>query len=96
MLVIRLKEQVSSVGQAEIVCRFRRDRVSISLRSLKSRSCVNFAKIVCRFRQVFVGVRLRFRKSSVFTDVENYREREIKKIEEDSAEIRSQRERERQ
>ena len=30
VLAIRLKEQVSSIGQVEIVCRFRRDRVSIS------------------------------------------------------------------
>ena len=30
VVVIHLKEHVSSVGQVEIVCRFRRDRVSIS------------------------------------------------------------------
>ena len=34
---IRLKEQVLSVGQVEIVCRFHRDRVSISFRALKPR-----------------------------------------------------------
>ena len=84
-----LKEQVSSVGQAEIVCRFRRDRVSISLRSLKSRSCVNFAKIVCRFRQVFVGVRLRFRKSSPRWRIIG-REK-IEEIEAVSTEVRNQR-----
>jgi len=38
--------------QAEIVCRFRRDRVSISTGARKPRSCVDFAEIVCRFRQV--------------------------------------------
>ena len=38
--------------QVEIVCRFRRDRVSISSGALKPRSCVDFAKIVSRFRQV--------------------------------------------
>jgi len=74
VLAIRLKEQVSSVGQVEIVCRFRRDRLSISLRS-----CVDFvrnaqAEIMCRFHRdrvsispgdilEFVGVRLRFEKS---------------------------------
>ena len=30
----------------------RRDRVSISSRALKPRSCVDFAEIVCQFRQV--------------------------------------------
>ena len=38
--------------QAEIVCRFRRDRVSILTGARKPRSCVDFAEIVCRFRQV--------------------------------------------
>ena len=39
-------------AQAEIVCRFRRDRVSISSGARKPRSCVDFAEIVRRFRQV--------------------------------------------
>ena len=47
-------------AQAEFVCRFRRDRVSISSRALKSRSCVDFASD----RLEFVGDRLRFEKSS--------------------------------
>ena len=38
--------------QAEIVCRFRRDRVSFSSGARKPRSCVDFAEIVYRFRQV--------------------------------------------
>ena len=59
-----MKELVSSVGQVEIVCRFRRDLVSISFGALKPRSCVDFAEIVCQFRQVFVRVRLRFEKAS--------------------------------
>ena len=37
----------SSVGHVEIVCRFRRERVSISSGALKPRSCVDFAEIVC-------------------------------------------------
>jgi len=60
---IRL-ESIGLFGQDEIMCRFRRDRVSISSRTLKPRSCVDFAEIVRRFRQVFIGVRLRFEKSS--------------------------------
>ena len=44
--------QLSYRFQAEIVCRFRRDRVSISSGARKPRSCVYFAEIVCRFRQV--------------------------------------------
>ena len=53
MLAIRLKEYVSSVGQVEIVCRFRserssRDRVSISPGD----------------RLEFFGDQLRFEKSS--------------------------------
>ena len=52
VLVIRLKEHVSTVGQAEIVCRFHperssRDRVSILPDDIL----------------VFAGVRLRFEKS---------------------------------
>ena len=38
--------------QAEIVCRFCRDRVSISSGTRKPRLCVDFAEIVCRFRKV--------------------------------------------
>ena len=37
---------------SRVVCRFRRDRVSISSGARKLRSCVDFAEIVCRFRQV--------------------------------------------
>ena len=48
VLAIRLKEQVSSVGQVEIVCRFCRDRVSISPGDIL----------------VFVRVRLRFENFS--------------------------------
>ena len=46
--------------QDEIVCRFRRDRVLISPRALKPRSCVDFAEIVCRFRQVIYWSSLEF------------------------------------
>ena len=38
--------------QAEILCRFHRDRVLISSGALNPRSCVDFAEIVCQFRQV--------------------------------------------
>jgi len=45
VMAIRL-EPVGLFGQVEIVRRFRRDRVWISSRALKPRSCVNFAEIV--------------------------------------------------
>ena len=95
MLAIRFEESILSVGQVEIVCRFRRDRVSISFRVLKPRSCVDFAEIVCRFHQVFVRVRLRFEKSSPRWKIVRREEiDEIKEIEEDSTETESQREQE--
>ena len=62
----RLEEQVSSVGQVEIVCRFRRVRVSILFRALKPRSCVDFARCSLEF-----GSDLK-----LFTELENYRETE--------------------
>ena len=77
-----MKEQVSSVGQVEIVRQFRRDRMSISFRALKPRSCFDFAEIVCRICQVFVGVRLSFEKISPRWRIVG--REEIKKIEEDS------------
>jgi len=85
-----LKEPVSSVGQ---------DRV------YAGRSCVDFirsaqAEIVCQFRQKFIGVQLRFEKSSLrWRIVEREENKYIKEfftlIGRDSAEIGSQKERER-
>ena len=47
-LMIRLKP-VGPFGQVEIVCRFRRDRLSISFGALKPRSCVDFARCSLEF-----------------------------------------------
>ena len=80
-------------GTCFVVCRFRRDCVSISFGMFKPRSCVDFAEIVCRFRQVFIEVRLRFEKSSPRWRIIG--REEIKEIQEDSTETESQKERER-
>ena len=60
MLAIRLKEHVSSVGQVEIVCRFRQDRVSIlSERSSRDRLSISpgFWWILAHIWKIFTGVR---------------------------------------
>jgi len=49
VLAIRLKEHVSSVGQAEIVCRFRMERLSQDRVSILPRSCVDFARCSLEF-----------------------------------------------
>ena len=77
---------------SEIVCRFRRDRVSISSGALKPRSCVDFAEIVCRFRQVIDWSSL-----EIGSDLKNLHrggelwERGDKGIEKVSTEIENQR-----
>jgi len=44
-----LQEPISSLGQVEIMCQFRRDCVSISFGALKPRSHVDFARCSLEF-----------------------------------------------